>query len=288
MVVLRAVKDIVSIKIKMRHDSYTDQFSRLFMTKVLLIASLIMIFDYFFDRVSCMGAKDYHLSPDFIDSVCWISGFYIYKEMTDPQKFPQSEYCGIPQKLDFVGIDQFGRLCETKDEFFTNPNPDCKKFTRIYYLHYQWMPLYIAALAVLYYLPYIGFRIVNVDLISLETEIKSLESDADKILKNYFNYEINPLSKQRWTVSFNICIKLLYIAANLFPFYFTDHLLHGNFIPYGREYLRWSNNITTLSHSPINIRLYAKPGKLVTGYFVLNTAQKMKFSIKNYFTFSAV
>ena len=135
MVVLRAVKDIVSIKIKTRHDSYTDQFSRLFMTKVLLIASLIMISDYFFDCVSCMGAKNYHLSPDFIHSVCWISGCYIYKEMTDPQKFPQSEYCGIPQKLDFVGIDQFGRLCETKDEFFTNPNPDCKKFTRIYYLH---------------------------------------------------------------------------------------------------------------------------------------------------------
>ena len=286
MVVLRAVKDIVSIKIKMRHDSYTDQFSRLFMTKVLLIASLIMSFDYFFDRVSCMGAKDYHLSPHFIHSVCWISGFYIYKEMTDPQKFPQSEYYGIPQKPDFDGIDQFGRLCQTKDEFFRNQ--DCKKFTRIYYLHYQWMPLYIAALAVLYYLPYIGFRIVNVDLISLKTEIKSLGSDADKILKNYFNYKINSLSKQRSRVSFNISIKLLYIAANVFAFYFTDHLLHGNFIPYGREYLRWSNNITTLSHSPINIRLYAKPGKLVTGYFVFNTAQKMKISIKNYFTFSAV
>ena len=206
--------------------------------------------------------------------------------MTDPKKFPQSEYYGIPQNPDFEGIDQLGRLCQTKDKFFTNQ--DCKKFTRIYYLHYQWMPLYIAALAVLYYLPYIGFRIVNVDLISLKTEIKSLGSDADKILKNCFNYKINPLSKQRSRVSFNISIKLLYIAANVFAFYFTDHLLHGNFIPYGREYLRWSNNITTLSHSPISIRFYAKPGKLVTGYFVLNAAQKMKFSIKNYFTFSAV
>ena len=123
------------------------------------------------------------------------------------------------------------------------------------------MPLYIAALTVLYYLPYIGFLFVNGDLISLKTEVKSLGRDADKILKNSFIYKINSLSKQRLRVLLNIFAKLLYIAANVFAFYLTDHLLYGNFIPYGRKYLRWSNN-TTLSHSPINNRLYAKPGKL--------------------------
>ena len=86
MVVLRAVKDIVSIKIKTRHDSYTDQFSRLFMTKVLLIASLIMSFDYFFDRVSCMGAKDYHLSPQF-HSLCLLDFWVLYLQRNDgPEK----------------------------------------------------------------------------------------------------------------------------------------------------------------------------------------------------------
>ena len=123
------------------------------------------------------------------------------------------------------------------------------------------MPLYIAALTVLYYLPYIGFLFVNGDLISLKTEVKSLGRDADKILKNSFIYKINSLSKQRLRVLLNIFAKLLYIAANVFAFYLTDHLFYGNFIPYGRKYLRWSNN-TTLSHSPINNRLYAKPGKL--------------------------
>ena len=97
MVLLRAVKDIVSIKIKARHDSYTGQFSRLFMTKVLLIASFIMSFDYFFDRVSCMGDKDYNLSTYFIHSVCWISGFYIYKEMTDPQNFRRVDIMVFPK-----------------------------------------------------------------------------------------------------------------------------------------------------------------------------------------------
>ena len=227
MVVVRAVKDILSIKIKTRHDSYTDQFSRLFMTKVLLIASLIMSFDYFFDRVSCMGDTGYRLSSHLIHSVCWISGFYIYKEMTEPQRFSQSRYYGIPQRPEFDGINQLGGLCQTEDQFGSDDR--CKTFTRVYYLHYQWMPFYIAALAVLYYLPYIGFRIVNIDLISLKTEIKSLTCDADKIVKNYFNYKINPLSKQRQRMLLNISIKLLYVTANVFAFYFTDRLLHGNY-----------------------------------------------------------
>lgn len=280
MVVVRAVKDILSIKIKTRHDSYTDQFSRLFMTKMLLIASLIMSFDYFSDRVSCMVHKESHLSKDFIHSACWISGFYIYKEMTNSQYFPESGYYGIPRKPEVDGIDPLKQLCQRKDQFGVNTR--CREMTRVYYLHYQWMPFYIGALAVLYYLPYIGFRIVNVDLISLKTEIKSLTSDADKIVKNYFNYKINPLSKLRLRVLLNIGIKFLYIAANVFAFYFTNRLLHENYIAYGREYLKWSDKNTTLAHSPINIRLYAKPGKLETKYFLINVLIASSIKIREY------
>ena len=282
MVVVRAVKDILSIKIKTRHDSYTDQFSRLFMTKMLLIASLLMSFDYFSDRVSCMVHKESHLSKDFIHSACWISGFYIYKEMTDPSQFWQSGYYGIPRRPDFDGIaDTISHkfhLCQVKDQFHLNK--ECRPMTRVYYLHYQWLPFYIGALAVLYYLPYIGFRIVNVDLISLKTEMKSLTSDADKIVKNYFNYKINPISKLRLRVLLNICIKLLYIAANVFAFLFTDQLLYKKYINYGPEYLRWSDKNTTLAHSPIHIRLYAKPGKFFTRYFLLNIFIASSIKIK--------
>ena len=289
MVVVRAVKDILSIKIKTRHDSYSDQFSRLFMTKMLLIASLLMSFDYFSDRVSCMVHKESHLSKDFIHSACWISGFYIYKEMTDPSTFSFSGYYGIPRKPEVDGIfENIDKMqpCQVKDQFDTNKQ--CRPMTRVYYLHYQWMPFYIGALAVLYYLPYIGFRFVNVDLISLKAEIKSSTSDADKIVKNYFNYKINPISKLRLRVLLNICIKLLYIAANVFAFLFTDQLLYKKYINYGPEYLRWSDKNTNLSHSPIHFRLYAKPGKFFTRYFVLeifiaSSSKKCRHSISPLF-----
>ena len=41
---------------------------------VYLVSSVIMGFDYFSDRVSCMVPKESPLSKDFIHSVCWISG----------------------------------------------------------------------------------------------------------------------------------------------------------------------------------------------------------------------
>ena len=78
MVVVRSLKDILALKIKARDDSPCDQFSRLFMTKMFLIAAVIMGFDYFSDRISCIHPKKTDLSKEFIHAACWISGFYVY------------------------------------------------------------------------------------------------------------------------------------------------------------------------------------------------------------------
>ena len=72
----------------------------------------------------------------------------------------ESGYYGIPYKIDHDGIDsQTQQLCLTNNvKVF---RPECQAMTRIYYLQYQWMPFYIGALGVLYYLPYILFRCVK-------------------------------------------------------------------------------------------------------------------------------
>ena len=258
MVIMRSVKDLLSIKIKTRHDSYCDQFSRLFMTKMLIIASVVMSFDYFSDRVSCMTPGKSGLSKEFIHSACWISGFYIYEEMRF--RLDKSGHYGIPQKIEYDGFNYMTyELCQVKDDIF-GENEYCRPMTKLYYLQYQWMPFYIGSLAVLYYLPYIMFRIVNTDLVSLKSVMKSLNGDADNIVKNYFNYKVNPVSRLRLRIWLNMCVKALYIFANIFAFYFTDYLLLGNYLGYGTSYLNWSNLNTTEAHVKINLRNAAKPG----------------------------
>ena len=81
MVFIHSLKDILSVKVKTRHDGFCDQFNRMFMTKLLLIMSIIMSFDYFADQISCIVDKNSktNLEKDFIHSACWISGLYIYK-----------------------------------------------------------------------------------------------------------------------------------------------------------------------------------------------------------------
>ena len=56
-----SIKDILSIKIKTRHDSYTDQFVRIFMSKMFIISALVMGVDFFNDKVSCIVPKDSNL-----------------------------------------------------------------------------------------------------------------------------------------------------------------------------------------------------------------------------------
>ncbi|XP_057297140.1 innexin inx2-like isoform X2 [Hydractinia symbiolongicarpus] len=252
--IVRSLKDVISIKIKARHDSFCDQFSRLFMTKMLLIASVIMGFDYFSDKVSCIVPRASSLSKDFIHSACWISGLFIYAEMKD--RLEDSGYYGIPHKIKHDGLRD-GHLCETKD--LNKVHSTCIRMGRIYYLQYQWMPFYIGALAVLYYFPYIIFRLVNADLVSLKGALKST-SDADGIVKNYFNYKINPLSQLRKRVWLNILVKMIYVAVNLFAFYFTDYLLLGNYVGYGKSYLDWTKLDTTEAHISARERVDPKPG----------------------------
>ncbi|XP_057296182.1 uncharacterized protein LOC130625129 [Hydractinia symbiolongicarpus] len=259
MVIVRALKDVISIKFKTRHDSFCDQFSRVFMTKIFLMASVIMGFDYFSDKVTCMTPKGSTLSKDFIHSVCWISGFYIYEEMKD--RLDESSYFGIPLRIKRNGIDSLGRLCETRDQ--NRIYKSCHPMTKLYYLQYQWLPFYVGALAVLYYLPYIIFRLVNSDLVSLKRAVKSFTTDADNIVQNYFNYRINPIQKLRFRVWLNILVKVLYVVVTVSSFLSTDYLLLGNFVGYGKSYINWGHFNVTMAHNKARNRITPKPGNIL-------------------------
>lgn len=258
MISIRVLQDVLSLKIKTRHDGYCDQYNRLFMTKILLVSSIIMGYDFFTDRVNCMVSKDNVLSKDFIHSACWISGLYIFEEMR--YKLDKSGYYGIGQRVDYDGINRItGSLCQTKD--LNGYHENCITMTRMFYLHYQWMPFYIASLAVLFYIPYIFFLIVNTDLVSLKKAIKSVSNDTDLIVRNYFNYSINSLSQLRMRIWWNICVKTMYVFLSVSSFFMTDYLLNGKYLTYGRDFLDWSDQNNTMQHGLVKKRQRPKAGK---------------------------
>ena len=64
---------------------------------------------------------------------------------------------------------------------------DCTPMSKQYYLQYQWMPFYVASLAILVYMPYVLFRIVNTDMVSLRTTMKS-----EKVLTFTLDVQLDP------------------------------------------------------------------------------------------------
>ena len=53
------------------------------------------------------------------------------------------------------------------------------------------MPFFVAALAILYYLPYIAFRTLNKDKQSLKDEMKKDGRTAQSIVENHFrNFQV--------------------------------------------------------------------------------------------------
>jgi len=256
-----SIKEIVSIKIKARHDSISDQYNRIFMVKMCIISSAIIGVNYFNDKVSCIVANSNGMDGGFVGSACWIQGFYIFKEMKD--RLSESGYYGIPKNMDYDGINPLGQLCTTVDRGAESVY-GCKPMEKLYYLQYQYMPFFTASLAIFFYLPYIIFKTVNTDLISLKDVLKKDETTVDDLIKSFFNSRINNRRRLRYRVAMNIIVKILYLLANIAAFVACDSLLNGDFSSYGLNYSRWAQLDNGEAHAHnLKVRSEAKPGNVL-------------------------
>lgn len=168
------IKSLLAIKIKARHDSYSDQFSRIFAAKMFVVASLVMGIDWFHDTVSCIIPKDTNLEKDYVHSACWITGFYVYPELEKVMK--SSSYYGIPKHIQIDGFKNgTTKICQTADQS-GDKKKSCVPLKQYFFAQYQWMPFFIGSLSLLFYLPYIMFRIVNTDFISLKNDLETPET----------------------------------------------------------------------------------------------------------------
>jgi len=274
-----SIKSLLTIKAKTRHDTYTDQFHRIFMVKMCMVASLLLGLNWLKDTITCIIPNTAGISSNYVHQACWIQGFYVYKELKHvPGLFG---YYGIPKDLDDNGLLSNGRLCQASDK-----SSDCQPMTKTFYLQYQWFPFYVATIALLYYLPYLFFRYVNTDLISLKDNIKGVEQvDIDGVVQNYFNHEINPVGKMRMRLVANVFVKLFYIIVNVIAFTGTDSLINGDFKAYGREWLNWGKHENSIEFDYTATRHKFKPAEKLLPTFgiceVLELGKDIKHSLFN-------
>ena len=256
-----SIKDVVSINLKHRDDDYSDQFSRIFMVKILIMSSLVTSMEFFNDRMSCILPRDSAIDPGFAHSVCWIQGFYIYTELF--HRLKESGSYGMPKDIEIDGIKENGYFCRRISKQTHELDPSCRPLTKMYFTQYQYMPFYIASLAVLYYVPYILFRIANNDMIELNTEISSATADQEalSVANSYFNYSNNGgVLGLRVRVFATALIKFIYVIVNFGGFIFTDKLLNYRYTRYGIEWIAWSNLNNTIAYDYTGLRAYPKPG----------------------------
>ena len=123
------------------------------------------------------------------------------------------------------------------------------------------MPFLIAALAVLYYAPYVVFKINNQDLVSLKDSIKKENPDAGKIVNSYFNNRVNPQKRSYLRIALNILIKIWYFLSNIIALFWLDSLLNNDYMSYGTKWVNWSKLNNSIQFDYLGMRDFPKPGK---------------------------
>lgn len=189
------------------------------------------------------------------------AGFYVFDEMR--QRLDESGYYGIPKNMDYDGINPLGQLCSTVDRALDQVT-ECRPMKRLYYLQYQYMPFFTASLAFFFYLPYILFKTVNFDVISLKESLKEEEMTTDQIYSSYFDRGVNSRRRMRYKSACNIVIKLMYLVANVLAFEACDSILHGDFRSYGTRFASWAHLTNFEMHDhDLKKRAVPKPGNIL-------------------------
>ena len=170
MAITDSIKSILSVKTKPRHDTYSDHYSRIFMVKVMMVATLLTGMSWYSDKINCVIPQTIGANGGFVSSACWINGFYVYERI----RYHADEvgYFGVPREIDHDGVLPDGQLCNTKDKaLINNPRVKCEPMEKTFFLQYQYMTFVMAALALLYYAPYSVYRLISEDMVSLKGSV---------------------------------------------------------------------------------------------------------------------
>jgi len=273
------VKGILSVSIKVRHDGYADQFSRILMVRIMMVGALIIGLNWYSDGIKCIIPGSLGIDGGYVSSACWINGLYVYEEIRNHAD--ELGYYGVPRQINHDGKLKSGHLCAQVN--LNKVTPGCEAMTKTFFLQYQYLVFVIACLAALYYSPYILFKLANTDFISLKDNLAN--DDVDAIAKNYFNHHINSPKKQKSRIFLNLLIKLLYIIVNVVAFVIVNGVLNGRYTKYGSEWISWGKLDNEMAYDYMGKREFPKPGNALLPSFALcevhESAQDIKHVITN-------
>ena len=123
------------------------------------------------------------------------------------------------------------------------------------------MPFLLVGFAIVYYSPYIAFRVINKDLISLKDNLKKRVTDHEAIAKSYFNLRVNSEESGYLRIVLNIFIKISYIAVNLMALFTLNFSLNDEYLSHGINWVNWSRLNNSLQFDYLGTRDHPKPGK---------------------------
>jgi len=277
------VKDMLSIKMKPRHDGYTDQFTRIVLMKLMLLGCFFIGMNWFGDNINCIIPGTNGFDGDYTSEACWINGLYIYEDIKRHDN--ELGYYGIPRVLNDDGLTEDGEPCSTTTQQSNKKVEGCQPLKKTFYLQYQYMVFLVAIMAGLYYLPYLIFKMSNSDLISLRDNVKADGVTAESIKNGYFNRSHNPLNKMRLRVLATLGVKILYIIVNVVAFIFLDAILNGNYRTFGSDWVAWSRLGNALSFDYMGARETPKPANVLLPSFamceVFEEAVDIKHTVMN-------
>ena len=263
---VESVREILSVPDKTRYDSFSDRYNRIFMVKILIIGTLFLGFNWYADRIHCIVSSSDHLSSEFVSEACWTQGFYIYESVLLEKD--TVAYYGIPSNLDNDGrFESNGKFCVSSTTRANQEDPDCIPMTKTFFIQYQYMPFFIAALGLLYYLPYIVFKLINGDMVLLKHDLKT-QQDVNHIMKTYFCHTSNNhINKMRAKVMVNYLVKIAYMFSNLTAFFLVNEIFNGRFIEYGLSWSTWNSMANHMAYDYMGLRGGPKPGNVVMPTF---------------------
>jgi len=281
------LKKMLTVKLKPRCDNYCDQYSRIIMVKVLMVAATFTGLSWLKDKVTCIVPKNHDTTGGFVSKACWINGMYIYRDLPADAT---SYYYGIPADITNDGLNSAGGLCATKGPGASRSQDGfCNEMEKTFFLQYQWFPMGVVFLTALYYLPYLLFKFVNKDFeaMKLLTKGKKAEEvDYDTLIEKFFKGTGG--NRALWRILVNIVVKILYVGANVVGLLVIDSALNGEFLSYGSNWLKWTDLPREKMYEYTN-QINPKPGNTLLPSFALcqvrSEAQDIKTQYSNVHTY---
>jgi len=74
MAIASDMKEMLSIKMKHRHDAYSDQFTRILLMKLMLVGCFFIGMNWFGDNINCIIPGTNGFDGDYTSEACWING----------------------------------------------------------------------------------------------------------------------------------------------------------------------------------------------------------------------